>query len=66
MNVGEGESTLFNINAIAEPESIGEVVYTLMVNPNLSTINYFNDFSDQAITPDSVGKVTEKKGVSLN
>ena len=62
MNVGEGESTLFNINAIAEPESIGEVVYTLMVNPNLSTINYFNDFSDQAITPDSVGNGDGEEG----
>ncbi|MDR2910610.1 MAG: hypothetical protein LBV47_04495 [Bacteroidales bacterium] len=45
----------FNLESIPEPENIEDVVYSLMVNPNLSTINYFNDFSDQNISPDSIG-----------
>ena len=45
----------FKIESIPEPESIKDVVYSLMVNPNLSTINYFNDFSEQSISPDSIG-----------
>ena len=45
----------FKIELIPEPESIEDVVYSLMVNPNLSTINYFNDFSEQNISPDSIG-----------
>jgi phosphoribosylformylglycinamidine synthase len=42
------------INYIPEPENLEDVVYSLMVNPNLSTINYFNDFSDQHISPESL------------
>ena len=45
----------FKIESIPEPESIKDVVYSLMVNPNLSAINYFNDFSEQSISPDSIG-----------
>ncbi len=45
----------FTIDSIPEPESIEEVIYSLMVNPNLSTINYFNDFSEVNISPDSIG-----------
>ncbi len=45
----------FTIETIPEPENIEEVIYSLMVNPNLSTINYFNDFSEQGISPDAVG-----------
>jgi phosphoribosylformylglycinamidine synthase subunit PurL len=41
----------YAIDAIAEPESLEDVIFTLMVNPNLSTINYFNDFSDQSVSP---------------
>ena len=45
----------FNLELIPKPGSIKDVVYSLMVNPNLSAINYFNDFSEQNISPDSVG-----------
>lgn len=42
------------IHFIPEPENLEDIVYSLMVNPNLSTINYFNDFSDQQISPASL------------
>ncbi|HYQ58622.1 MAG TPA: AIR synthase-related protein [Draconibacterium sp.] len=45
----------FSIDMISEPENIEEIVFSLMVNPNLSTINYFNDFSEQGISPESIG-----------
>ena len=41
----------FDINQIPEPESISDVIYNLMVNPNLSPINYFNDFSEALPDP---------------
>lgn len=45
----------FSIDRIREPQNVEEVVFSLMVNPNLSTINYFNDFSEQGISPDLIG-----------
>ena len=45
------EETLFSVFDVPEPENLEDVVYTLMVNPNLSTINYFNDFNDPAMFP---------------
>ncbi|MEZ5105423.1 MAG: AIR synthase-related protein [Draconibacterium sp.] len=45
----------FTIDSIPEPESIDEVVYSLMVNPNLSSINYFNDFGELNVSPESIG-----------
>lgn len=45
----------FTIDSIPEPENIENVIFSLMVNPNLSSINYFNDFSEQVISPDSLG-----------
>lgn len=45
----------FEIDSIAEPEKIEDVIYSLMVNPNLSSINYFNDFGELNISPDSIG-----------
>lgn len=36
----------FDINRIPEPEDISDVIYSLMVNPNLSPLNYFNDFTE--------------------
>jgi phosphoribosylformylglycinamidine synthase subunit PurL len=41
----------FDSSQIPEPESISDVIYQLMVNPNLSPINYFNDFSDTLPDP---------------
>jgi phosphoribosylformylglycinamidine synthase len=58
------EDMPFSIDEISEPESIEDVIYTLMVNPNLSMINYFNDFSDQTITPESIGDSdTDETGI---
>jgi phosphoribosylformylglycinamidine synthase len=45
----------FNLDLVQEPTDIENVIYSLMVNPNLSSINYFNDFSEAGISPDSIG-----------
>ena len=45
----------FVIDSIPEPENIEEVIFSLMVNPNLSTINYFNDFNEQNISLEEIG-----------
>jgi phosphoribosylformylglycinamidine (FGAM) synthase-like enzyme len=45
----------FTIDLVPEPEKIEEVIYSLMVNPNLSSINYFNDFGELNISPESIG-----------
>ncbi|HSO86020.1 MAG TPA: AIR synthase-related protein [Draconibacterium sp.] len=45
----------FTIDSIPEPESLEDVIFSLMVNPNLSSINYFNDFGELSISPDSIG-----------
>ncbi|MDD4108951.1 MAG: AIR synthase-related protein [Prolixibacteraceae bacterium] len=49
------EEKEFAIDLIAEPENIENIIFSLMVNPNLSSINYFNDFSELNIVPDSIG-----------
>lgn len=54
----------FNINLITEPEKIEDVIFSLMVNPNLSSINYFNDFGEIHISPESIGNSdTDEIGV---
>ena len=45
----------FTIDSVPEPADIENVIFSLMVNPNLSSINYFNDFSEAGILPDSIG-----------
>lgn len=45
----------FDINTVIEPEDINEVIYGLMVDPNLSPLNYFNDFSDVLPDPKVMG-----------
>lgn len=45
----------FTIDSIPEPENLEDVIFSLMVNPNLSSINYFNDFGEMNISPDSIG-----------
>lgn len=45
----------FSIDSIPEPKDIENVIFSLMVNPNLSSINYFNDFSEIPISPESIG-----------
>ena len=54
MILSDNDMQGFSIDDVAEPENIEDVIYTLMVNPNLSTINYFNDFSEMAVSPDSL------------
>src|SRR5690554_6987954 len=46
----------FSIESIPEPKDIGNVIYSLMVNPNLSSVNYFNDFKEAGISPESIGE----------
>jgi phosphoribosylformylglycinamidine synthase subunit PurL len=54
----------FSIDQIPEPEDIGEVIYSMIVNANLSSINYFNDFTEQGLTPDSIGGIdTDERGI---
>jgi len=58
------ETEKFSIDQVPEPEKIDEVIYSLMVNPNLSSINYFNDFSDITILPESIGgSDTDETGI---
>lgn len=45
MDNKEQMKEVFEINNIAEPHSIKDVIIKLMNNPNLSLENYFNDFS---------------------
>ncbi len=42
----EQENNQFDINLIPEPDDLSVVIDQLMVNPNLSPLNYFNDFTD--------------------
>lgn len=44
----------FHIDSVPDPENLEDVIFSLMVNPNLSTINYFNDFSEQSISPEDL------------
>ena len=54
----------FTIDSIPEPKNLEDVIYSLMVNPNLSSINYFNDFSEFNISPDSIGESdTDESGL---
>lgn len=42
------ENLEFDLNSLPEPEDINDIIMNLMVNPNLSPLNYFNDFTDGA------------------
>jgi phosphoribosylformylglycinamidine synthase len=58
------EKKVFSIDQVPEPENLEDVIYALMVNPNLASINYFNDFSDLVISPDSIGgSDTDESGI---
>lgn len=39
----------FSIDQLSEDQDIQDIVYNLMVDPNLAPINYFNDFTEEAI-----------------
>ncbi len=45
---------LFTIDQIEEPKDIHDIVFNLMVNPNLAPVNYFNDFSDEGVQLESL------------
>lgn len=45
---------VFSINQIEEPKDINDIVFNLMVNPNLAPVNYFNDFSDEGFDLENV------------
>ncbi len=45
---------VFSIDQIEEPKDIHEIVFNLMVNPNLAPVNYFNDFSDEGVELESL------------
>lgn len=47
----------FDITQIPEPADVGDIVMNLMVNPNLSPLNYFNDFTDGGV---DVSEISEK------
>jgi len=54
----------FDIEQIPEPQNINEVIYNLMVNPNLSPINYFNDFTDVVPDPNKIqGEGNDESGI---
>lgn len=54
----------FTIDSIPEPEKLEDVIYSLMVNPNLSSINYFNDFGDLTISPELI-EGTDSDGTGM-
>ena len=45
---------VFSIDQIEEPKDIHEIVFNLMVNPNLAPVNYFNDFSEEGVELESL------------
>jgi len=45
----------FTIDQLAEDQNIQDIVYNLMADPNLAPINYFNDFTEEAIELSSLG-----------
>lgn len=54
----------FSIDQIPEDQDINDIVMNMMVNPNLAAINYFNDFSEESILPESVANGdTDETGV---
>lgn len=54
----------FSIEQIPENQDIKDIVMNLMANPNLAPINYFNDFSEEALEPEKVANGdTEDSGI---
>ena len=64
MNDNSISGEVFSIDNVPEPENIADVIFALMVNPNLASINYFNDFSELGISPDIIGDSdTDETGI---
>ena len=54
----------FTIDQIPEEQDIQDIVFNLMVDPNLAPINYFNDFSEEAVDVASMSNdETEETGI---
>lgn len=45
---------VFSIDEIEEPSNISDVIFNLMVNPNLAPVNYFNDFTEDGVELESL------------
>lgn len=54
----------FTIDQIPEEQDIQDIVYNLMADPNLAPINYFNDFSEEAVDIDTMSNdETDENGI---
>ena len=53
----------FSIDQLNEEQDIQDIVFNLMVDPNLAPINYFNDFTEEAIDISSVSKDDDESGM---
>ena len=58
MTMTEQDSELkeFSISQLDEAQDIQDIVFNLMVDPNLAPINYFNDFTEEALDVSAVSK----------
>ncbi len=54
--MSETEVKLFNIDQVAEPEDLRNVIYSMIAIPHLSPVNIFNEFASSAIDSKQVGK----------
>ena len=55
---------VFSIDQIEEPKGINDIVFNLMVNPNLAPVNYFNDFSEEGFDLENVANgETDDSGI---
>jgi phosphoribosylformylglycinamidine synthase len=61
--IPENEFFEFDIEQIPEPKNIEEVIYSLMVNPNLTPLNYFNDFSETVPDPKKYSSDADESGI---
>jgi phosphoribosylformylglycinamidine (FGAM) synthase-like enzyme len=58
------EIGVFTIEQIPEEQDIQDIVYNLMADPNLAPINYFNDFSEEAVDIASMSNdETDENGI---
>ncbi|MDR1861055.1 MAG: hypothetical protein LBR06_09080 [Bacteroidales bacterium] len=60
----------FAVEQIQEPKNVRDVVYSLITNPNLAPVNYFNDFTEEGpiledIAVDEGGLFTTDSGQKL-
>lgn len=52
------------IDQIEEPKDINDIVFNLMVNPNLDPVNYFNDFSEEGFKVENISAAgNEETGI---